>query len=201
MDAELLKRLIRESYPFPIAYAHKKVMGMLADDARKLQGIIETAELTVQFLALLALAQVRQDLLDERLPALPESLSLSRPTFGSWCYLLQHILEAYRSQPERLIVPELLTFYEQEVQQGASRVPFVESPLVGALLNLRNDFHHRRIPERQVAESVTQGAQQLRRLLEAVQFFGAVQTGVSAADSVRGRRAADGILYPRPDRV
>lgn len=59
MDTELLKRLIRESYPFPIAYAHKKVMGMLADDARKLQGIIETEDEIALDLEISAVPPVR----------------------------------------------------------------------------------------------------------------------------------------------
>ena len=171
MDDEQLKHLIRESYPFPIAHAHKKVAGMLADDARKLQGIVETAELTVQFLALLALAQVRHDLLDDRLPDLSAPLTLTRPSFGNWCYLLQNVLEAYRPQPEHLLVPELLAFYEQEVQQGASRVHLVESPVLGALRELRNDFHHRRIPDRQIPASIEQGWEWLKHLLAAVQFL------------------------------
>ena len=64
MDYQDLKRVIREQYPFPIAYAHKKTLGVLDDNVEKLKCLVETAEATIQFLALLALAQVRQDLLN-----------------------------------------------------------------------------------------------------------------------------------------
>lgn len=62
MEYDQLKRLVRESYPFPIAHAHKKTLGLLDDDAQKLKCLIETAENTMQFLALTALAQLWHDL-------------------------------------------------------------------------------------------------------------------------------------------
>jgi hypothetical protein len=37
MDMQELKRLIREQYPFPIAHAHKKTLGVLDDDLEKLK--------------------------------------------------------------------------------------------------------------------------------------------------------------------
>ena len=55
MDVEL-RRLIREHYPFPIAHAHKKTLAFLDDDAHKLKCLIQAAEATVQFLALVMLA-------------------------------------------------------------------------------------------------------------------------------------------------
>lgn len=51
MDAEL-RRLIREHYPCPIAHAHQKTLACLDDDAHKLQCLLQMAETTVQFLAL-----------------------------------------------------------------------------------------------------------------------------------------------------
>ena len=56
MTFEELKKQVRETYPFPIALAHKKTLGLLDDNMEKLKNIFETAEVTVQFLALLALA-------------------------------------------------------------------------------------------------------------------------------------------------
>jgi WD40 repeat protein/Flp pilus assembly protein TadD len=64
MDTQELKQLVRTYYPFPIAYTHKKMLGVLDDNVEKLKCLVETAEAAIQFLALLALAQVRQDLLN-----------------------------------------------------------------------------------------------------------------------------------------
>ena len=65
MDAEL-RRMIREHYPFPIARAHKKTLAFLDDDAHKLKCLIQAAEATVQFLALVMLDQFEEFFL--RLP-------------------------------------------------------------------------------------------------------------------------------------
>ena len=54
MNYEELKLLIRDHYPFPIAHAHKKTLGILYDNLEKLKCILETGEMTVQFLSLLA---------------------------------------------------------------------------------------------------------------------------------------------------
>jgi hypothetical protein len=63
-------RLIREQYPFPIAYAYKKLQAQLDDDAHKLHLLVQTAEVTAQYLALVILAQLRHDLEHRQAPAL-----------------------------------------------------------------------------------------------------------------------------------
>jgi hypothetical protein len=66
---EELRRLVRDTHPFPIAHAYKKTLGLIEDDAHKLKCLMESAETTVQFLALTALAQLRQDLGQNQAPA------------------------------------------------------------------------------------------------------------------------------------
>ena len=86
MNDEQLKRLIREHYPFPIAHAHKKTLGVLDNDLEKLKCLLETAEITIQFLALLTLAQVRQDLLNRSPglhPCLKEGITSLQQPFDS----------------------------------------------------------------------------------------------------------------------
>ena len=69
MDDDL-RRLIRERYPFPIAHAHKKLLSFLHHDAHKLTCLIQTAEMTVQFLALVVLAQLHRDMEHGKAPVL-----------------------------------------------------------------------------------------------------------------------------------
>lgn len=73
MDYEVLRKLVRETYPFPIAHAHKKTVGLLDDGAQKLKCILGTAESTMQFLGLTALAQLRRDV---KLRQAPEQAAL-----------------------------------------------------------------------------------------------------------------------------
>ena len=174
MEYEQLKRLIREYYPFPIAHAHKKVVGLLENDMRKLKCIIQTAEITAQFLALLAVAQVRQDLLEKNLPAqdsLSQDIKLRNPSFGTWSYLTSNLMKAYRDVKGQLIVPELFDFCFQESSDGELQVQPVQTPIIESLRILRNNFHHPGIPENKIQESVVQGLEWLHQLLEAVRFL------------------------------
>ena len=61
LDVEL-RRLMRGQYPLPIAHAHKRSLVILHDDARKLKCLVRTAEVTIQLLALVMLAQLHRDL-------------------------------------------------------------------------------------------------------------------------------------------
>ncbi len=105
MDAEL-RRLIREHYPFPIAHTHKKTLACLDDDAHKLKCLLQAAEATVQFLALVMLAQLHHDLAHQQAPALGQRGlqlrdDLRNPSFGKWHGLLARHLEAisYTASP------------------------------------------------------------------------------------------------------
>jgi hypothetical protein len=51
MEADLI-RLIRESYPFPIAHATKRAMALRDDDAEKGRYLLDTAEVIRGYLDL-----------------------------------------------------------------------------------------------------------------------------------------------------
>jgi len=175
MDYEQLKRSIRESYPFPIAHAHKKTLGVLDDNVEKLKCILETAEATIRFLALLALAQVRQDALNGNAPnvgRLQEEIKLATPSFGKWNRLTREVMKAYSDAKDQLVVPELFDvfwFYDTSRQRLCSQR--LDNKVIGPLITLRNDFHHGRVPDNKVREKVAEGLGWLHQFLEALQFL------------------------------
>ncbi len=176
MDFEQLNRLIRENYPFPIAHAHKKTLGVLQsdDELRKLKCICETAETIVRFVALLAVAQVRQDVFQHHAPdqnALKKAINLKNPTFGRWQHLPQGIMNAYRDARDRLVVPELFGICFQESSDGTLLVHPVQTDIITPLRDLRNTFTHDGFPESQLQTKVAEGLELLDQLLEALQFL------------------------------
>ena len=174
MQSEQLKRLIRERYPFPIAHAHKKTMGVFDDNIEKLKCLLETAETTIQFLALLALAQVRQDLLKNNALSqgyLQDIIDLKTPSFGKWYGLSRELINLYQDLEDALVVPELFEFWFRQTSGKKSRLHPLHQQVIEPLIALRNDFHHGRVPENQVEARVTEGLNWLHHLLEAVQFL------------------------------
>ena len=174
MDTQELKRLVREHYPFPIAHAHKKTVGILDSDLRKLKCLIETAEITIQFLALLALAQVRQDLINENVPnlsSLKEAINLKNPSFGKWYGLTRDVIKSYRDVKEQLVIPELFDFWFKGISRNKLRLQPLHTQAIEPLMALRNDFHHGRVPEDKEEEKAAEGLTWLHQLLEALKFL------------------------------
>ncbi len=212
MDDEQLKQLIREHYPFPIAYAHKKTLGVLDEGVEKLKCLLETAETIIQFLALLALAQVRQDLLNPPLlhPPVPlkggivpqasslantnlpdfrrlqENISLATPSFGKWNHLTRDVMKAYHHVRDRLVVPELFElFWRVDASSPKLRSQPLDNKVIGPLITLRNAFHHGRVPDHAVHEHVREGLNRLHQLLEAIQFVAEYQLSFTQRITVR----------------
>ena len=122
MEYDELKRLVRESYPFPIAHAHKKTMGLLDEEAQKLKCLIETAENTIQFLALTALAQLSHDLRQGNVPrqqGLHDSIrdNLRNPSFGKWSGVLREVI--YRNSKD--ILAPIAALVHDAVYENALR--------------------------------------------------------------------------------
>jgi len=174
MDTHALQQLVREQYPFPIAHAHKKTLGVLDDNVEKLKCLLETAEVTIQFLALLALAQVRQDLGNQTLPnpgKLSEELNLATPSFGKWNRIAREALKVYWNDRGQLVTPELFeVFWAWDAARGKLCSQPLDNTVIGPLINLRNAFHHGRIQDQQVGEYVTEGLAWLHQLLLAIRF-------------------------------
>ena len=180
MEYDELKRLVRESYPLPIAHAHKKTMGLLDDDAQKLKCLLETAENTIQFLALTALAQLSHDLRQGNAPGqqgLHYSIrdNLRNPSFGKWSGILREVMKGYRDSKNLLVVPELFDFCFQDSGGRKLRMQPIHERVIGPLNNIRNDFHHLRISESQVSAKVSEGLMLLHQLLESLRFLSGYQ--------------------------
>ncbi len=177
MNQDELKRLIRETYPFPIAHAHKKALGLMDDDLQKLKCIIVTAETAIQFLALLALAQVRQDLINKKIPFgknLEEFIRdhlLTNPSFGKWTGLCREVMKFYFDKKEQLIVPELFDFCFSKSSRKKLSINPLQTNVISPLITLRNDFHHNRLSDNELGAKVTQGLEWLQELLNAVKFL------------------------------
>src|SRR5215831_18797241 len=174
-----LRRLIRERYPFPIAHAHKKLLSFLHDDAHKLTCLIQTAEVTIQFLALVVLAQLHHDLQHGQAPQLGSrgaSLrdDLRNPSFGKWLGLLRDVLKQYDTQ-RHLLLPELFDFAFQPSRGKTLRLQPVVTQVIEPLIKLRNDFHHPGIPDTVIPEKLALGMGWLEQLLAGVQFLSAYQ--------------------------
>jgi hypothetical protein len=175
-----LRRLIRERYLFPIAHAHKKLLSFLHDDAHKLTCLIQTAEVTIQFLALVVLAQLHRDLEHGQAPELGSrgaSLrdDLRNPSFGKWLGMLRDVLKQYDAQRHLLVMPELFDFAFQPSRGKTLRLQPVVTQAIEPLIKLRNDFHHPGIPDFLIPEKLTVGMGCLEQLLAGVQFLSAYQ--------------------------
>jgi WD40 repeat protein len=179
MDANLT-RLIREQYPFPIAYAYKKTLALLDDDAQKLKCLIQTAETVIQFLALVVLAQLHRDLEQHQAPALDARImqlrdTLRRPAFGTWHGIARDVLKHYRDRRELLVVPELFDVYFQPSRGQTLRVQPVVRQAINPLITLRNQFHHPEILPHLIPEHIDAGTRWLEQLLAALRFLSTYQ--------------------------
>ncbi len=63
-------RIVRDTYPYPIAFAYRKALGRHSNDSGTVKYVVQAAERVVQFLGLVALSQARHDWLDGCLPGL-----------------------------------------------------------------------------------------------------------------------------------
>lgn len=173
-EVDELRRLVREKYPFPIAHFHKKTLGVLDDNIEKLKCVLETGEMVIQFLALLSLAQLRQDLEDGRVPVsegLSETVQLANPSFGKWYGLSRDIMKNYRNRRDELVVPELFDFWFRKPAGKKLRLQKFHSKVAEPFMKLRNDFHHGRIPDDKVTGSVERALALLHQILEQVAFL------------------------------
>ncbi len=172
-----IKTRVRQSYPFPIAHAYKKTMGYLDNDHNKLKCILETAETTVQFLALLALAQLNQDLNFKKVisnSSLVDSIGknlLLNPSFGKWKRLLLDVLITYKGRKQQLVVTDLFDFCFKESSRKKLPLQPVINKVIDPLISLRNDFHHGRLPEIAIEDKVTESLLLLNQLMEACRFL------------------------------
>ena len=174
MDTLELIRLIRESYPFPIAHAHKKTLAVSNNDVETLRGILVTAEKSIQFLALLALAQVRQDLDNHTLPnagKLREELKLADLTFGKCIWMAREAMKAYGNAKERLAVPELFdVFWKWDAERQKLCSQPLDNKAINPLRILRNDFAHNHIEDHQFSDLVPKALDLLHQFLDAIRF-------------------------------
>ncbi|GAK54714.1 WD-40 repeat protein [Candidatus Moduliflexus flocculans] len=180
MDTLELIRLIRESYPFPIAHAHKKTLGVLENEEKKLTCLFQTAETTIQFLALLALAQVRQDIISRKpvpnLAKLREKLNLATPSLGKWSTMARETMKAYWNSRDQLAVPELFDlFWSWDAARQKIGSKPINNTAIAPLIELRNNFHHGRIQSHQIPDLLPTALDQLHRFLAAIRFVAEYQ--------------------------
>ena len=174
MDIEL-QRLIREYYPFPIAHAHKKTLAELDDNVQKLKCLIQTAEVTIQLLALVMLAQLHRDLEHQQAPALgTRGLhlrdDLRNPSLGKWHGILRDVLKAYRDHRDLLVVPELFVcFFQPSRSTKLAAQPLVRQA-IEPLITLRNRFHHEELGT-DLPNMIATGSRWLEQFLASLQFM------------------------------
>ena len=180
MDTCELIHVVRESYPFPIAHAHKKTLGVLENEEKKLTCLFQTAETTIQFLALLALAQVRQDILSRKpvpnLAKLREKLNLATPSLGKWSTMARETMKAYWNTREQLAVPELFDlFWSWDAARQKIGSKPINNTAIAPLIELRNNFHHGRIQSHQIPDLLPTALDQLHQFLAAIRFVAEYQ--------------------------
>jgi len=180
MDTRELIHVVRESYPFPVAHAHKKTLGVLENEEKKLTCLFQTAETTIQFLALLALAQVRQDIISRKtvpnLTKLREKLNLTTPSLGKWSTMARETMKAYWSSREQLAVPELFDlFWSWDAARQKIGSKPINNKAIAPLIELRNNFHHGRIQSHQIPDLLPTALDQLHQFLAAIRFVAEYQ--------------------------
>lgn len=170
--------LIREQYPFPIAYAYKKLQARLDDDAHKLHLLVQTAEVTVQYLALVTLAQLRHDLEHRQAPALGREVleipeRLRRPAFGTWHGICRDVLKHYHAQRDALVISELFDWYFQPTRRKTLAVQPCIRDALEPLIELRNDVHHNRLAPHDLPARLRDGLGWLDQVLTTLDFLSA----------------------------
>jgi Novel STAND NTPase 1/WD domain, G-beta repeat len=188
MDPDLI-RLIRDSYPFPIAHATKRALALRDDDAQKLKCLLDVAEITIQFLALVVLAQLHRDLQHQQAPPLGRitgrlAEELRTPSFGRWHGMLRDILKCYSEQRSLLMVPELFDFYFRPSRGNRLSVQPVVSQAIEPIIAIRNRGSHRRpLPD----APITAVMGWLELVLDGLQFLSAYQLAFIQEIKVRHR--------------
>jgi hypothetical protein len=199
MDAELT-RLIRERYPFPIAYTYKKTLALLDNDAQKLDCLLQAAETVVQFLTLVMLAQLSRDLEHQQAPTLEGQGAhlredLRKPSFGKWQGIVRDLLTSYRNHRHLLVMPELFDFYFRPGRSSKPRPQPVVTQVLDPLIALRNLKAHDRPSKRQVAEALAVGSGWLEQVLAGLQFLAMYRLAYIQNIQVRHRRHGPRVFH------
>ncbi len=197
MDQEELKKRVRDTYPFPIAHAYKKVLGCFGENEQKLKCIVETTEVILQFLALISLSQVQHDLIQNSQPpalaAVKEKIKkalLGETTPEQWRQMTLEIVKCYYRLEDQLVIPELVPLCF--LPQCSDKVipSRVQTGSVNPLLELRRQFYRNSVPASSFKERLSEGLNQLNELTDSCRFLSHYQlTFVRqiTVDSERGK--------------
>jgi hypothetical protein len=144
-----LSRLIHEKYPFPISHAYTYLESRV-DPQDRYAALLTCFEVTLKTITVIALANFFQDaqeapdfgdhrLYGDLLETLRRPLSL-----GHWQGLLWRTLTPYKSQRERLVVPELFDFYYRVTEAGKLKSQQPHVKIIQHMIQERNEEAHHR---------------------------------------------------------
>ncbi|MCB1877930.1 MAG: hypothetical protein KDH88_18300 [Chromatiales bacterium] len=166
----MARRVNLDVLPYPIATAMRRIRACHDKDAKRLKYVLQAAEMTARFLAIVVLADLRESIRAQRLEP-NEALarfpdSLRRPSFGHWIEILREG-ERLLADSEDAFMPELrdLVFARKLGSPGEGL------NLLQDIVTVRNRFAHGDMGPAEIAKSCDELEAMMADLLRAMDFI------------------------------
>ncbi len=140
-----LKRKIANDYPYPITvdFMRLNTMEFKNPGGERLRKIIDVTEMVLQFLALISISDLVENVIKKEVVVPNEYRTSFRNNFtqssmGKWVELLRETIKIFKSQNKVMFVEELADFFvksassETKVQQAFNRI-----------VSIRNQINHK----------------------------------------------------------
>lgn len=190
-----MRRLNLDILPYPIATAMRRIRACHEKDAKRLKFVLQAAEMTTRFLAVVVLADLRQRIQQGHLTPNAALRScaghLRRPSFGHWIEILregERVL-AEQDEPEPFM-PELreLIFARKIGSPG----PGLER--LDRIVSVRNRFAHGDMTPVEIARTCDDIEGLMQELLSAMDFIEDYMPYYVKTVNVHQRRRSDSIF-------
>lgn len=156
--------------PYPIATSMRRIRACHDKDAKRLKYVLQAAEMTARFLAIVVLTDLREGLRKEALEA-SEPLArfadhLRRPSFGHWIEILREGVRVL-AEWDDAFMPELreLVFARKLGSPGKGLA------LLQDIVSVRNRFAHGDMGPAEIAKSCDELEKMMAELLRAMDFI------------------------------
>ena len=160
-----MRRVNLDILPYPIATAMRRIRACHDKDAKRLKFVLQAAEMTARFLAIVVLTDLRQAIQQGRSET-SEALQrcaegLRRPSFGHWIEILREGSRALADDDEAFM-PELrnLVFARKTGSPGKGL------DLLQQMVTVRNHFAHGDMGSPEIGKACDELEQMMQELLK-----------------------------------
>jgi hypothetical protein len=140
-----LKRKIANDFPYPITvdFMRLNTMEYKNPGDTRLRKIIDVTEMLLQFLSLISISDLVENVIKKEIEIPPEFRkafrnNFTQPTMGKWVELLRETIKIFKSQNKSMFIEELADFFvksvssETKVQQAFNKI-----------VSIRNQLNHK----------------------------------------------------------